>query len=182
MAAQHLVIMGPMAAGKSTVGRALAAALDRPYRDSDDDLAAERGITGRALARAEGVGALHRWEARHLARALADPTPAVVAPAASTVEDAGLRRALADHVVVVLTARPDVLVARMRAGDWRRELGDDEADALDGVAAIARRRAPWFAEVADVVVDVSDLSPPEAVATVLRRLPASLRAPGHGRG
>ena len=62
----HLVVMGPMAVGKSTVGEALAGRTGRPLRDSDRDLAEAEGLTGRQFARAKGVEALHRWEAEHL--------------------------------------------------------------------------------------------------------------------
>ena len=74
----HIVVVGSMAVGKSTVGRALAARLDRPFRDSDDDLEAARGPDRSRLAEREGVDALHRWEAEHLLAALAGTPPAVV--------------------------------------------------------------------------------------------------------
>src|SRR4029450_13513392 len=79
----HIVVVGSMAVGKSTVGRGLAARLGRPFRDSDADLGATGGGTGRGLAEREGVEALHRWEAGHLLTALEGSQPAVVAAAAS---------------------------------------------------------------------------------------------------
>jgi hypothetical protein len=77
--ARHVVVVGPMAVGKTTWR-------DRPRRrmvraavaDSDADLRAAGASTGRQLAAAEGVAALHRWEADHLRLSLADSTAAVV--------------------------------------------------------------------------------------------------------
>jgi shikimate kinase len=145
-----------MAVGKSTVGRALAARLGRPFRDSDDDLAATRGVTGRALAEREGVDALHRWEAEHLLTTLAGTQSVVVAAAASVVDDAACRAALREPFVVWLRAPAAVLARRIagdaRADDHRRPLGDATA-----VAELEARRADRFRAVADLTIDtVSD--------------------------
>lgn len=169
MTALHVVVLGPMAVGKTTVARALAARRGWSWRDSDADLAARRGVTGRQLAGADGVAALHRWEADDLLAALADPTPSVVSAAASVVDDPRCRAALGPAAVVVLTAPPDVLARRMAAdraaaeGGWRRPLGPDETAAI---AALDRRRAPAFAEVADVVVETAGRTADEVVALV----------------
>ena len=174
----HVVIVGSMAVGKSTAGRALASRLGWPFRDSDDDLAAARGITGRELAEREGVEALHSWEADHLLRTLAEPHPIVVAAAASVVDDAACRAALKRPFVVWLRAPATVLARRMegdaRVLDHRRELGS--ADAARGLEA---RRAGRFAAVADLaidtVVDGVTMRPDEIVAAILDQLPAPRR-------
>src|SRR5689334_14413518 len=69
--ARHVVLMGLMGSGKSTVGRPLAARLDRPFVDNDDRLAARTGQTAREVAAAEGADALHAREAAVLVDALA---------------------------------------------------------------------------------------------------------------
>jgi shikimate kinase len=148
----HVVVVGSMAVGKSTVGRALAARLGRPFRDSDDDLVATRGVTGRDLAEREGVEALHRWEAGHLLTALEGSQPAVVAAAASVVDDAASLAALRKPFVVWLRAPAVVLARRLEsdAGDQghRRRLGDP-----DGVAELEAGRADRFGAVADLTID-----------------------------
>jgi shikimate kinase len=178
---RHVVVVGSMAAGKSTVGRALAARLGRPFRDSDDDLEATRGLTGRALAEREGIDALHRWEAEHLRAALAGTRPAVVAAAASVVEDEACLAALRDPFVVWLRAPAGVLAQRIADGthadDHRRPLGDATA-----VAALEAHRAGRFAAVADLTIDtVADgttTSPDAIVATIVAALqPAAPGAP-----
>jgi shikimate kinase len=162
-----------MAVGKSTVGRALAARLGRPFRDSDDDRAATRGLTGRALAEREGVDALHRWEAEHLLTTLAETQPVVVAAAASVVDDAACLAALRDPFVVWLGAPAAVLALRIRgdarAGDHRRQLGD-----VSAVAELESRRAGRFGGVADLTIDtVSDgttMRPEAIVAAIMAAL------------
>jgi shikimate kinase len=175
---RHVVVVGSMAVGKSTIGRALAARLGRPFRDSDDDLEATQGLTGRALAERDGVDALHRWEAEHLRAALAGTRPAVVAAAASVVEDDASLAALREPFVVWLRAPAAILAQRIADGthadDHRRQLGDATA-----VAELEDHRAGRFAAVADLTIDtVADgttTSPDAIVATIL----AAFRASAH---
>jgi shikimate kinase len=150
--APHLVLVGPMGAGKSTVGARLARKLGRPLVDSDADLAAA-GHDAATIARTRGVDALHDIERRHLLAALAAPTPSVVAAAASVVEAPAIRAALREAFVALLTASPPTLAARAAGGAHRRDLGDD---AVAAGARLAARREPLYRQVADIVVDVED--------------------------
>jgi shikimate kinase len=176
---RHVVVVGSMAVGKSTVGRALAARLGRPFLDSDEDLEATRGVTGRELAQREGVDALHHWEAKHLRAALAATQPVVVAAAASVVDDDASVAALREPFVVWLRAPAAVLAQRIADDTWgddhRRPLGDAIA-----VAQLEAHRADRFAAVADLTIDtVADgttTSPDAIVATILAALQPT--APG----
>jgi shikimate kinase len=165
--AEHLVVVGPRAVGKSTVGRMVAAELGWPWRDSDRDLAATGG-RGRELARAEGVDALHRCEAEHLLTALQRAEPSVIAAAASVVEDPRCLEALREPFVVWLWAPPDVLVSRLARGGHRRDLGPDPQLAL---LALAQRRDRLYGQVADLTIDASRLAPTQAAEAILARLP-----------
>jgi len=131
---RHVVLIGLMASGKTTVGEALAARLDRPFVDNDVVLEARTGRTARAIAEAEGADALHRYEAEALVDALARTVPAVVAAAAAAPLAAGTAEALRSHDVVYLRATPAVLAARLAhapvADDHRPFGGDDRTRAV----------------------------------------------------
>src|SRR5437868_9719650 len=91
--AEHVVLLGLMGSGKTTIGRALAAHLGWSVSDSDEYIQRATGQTARQLLAAAGVDALHRLEAQHLLDALATAGPAVVCAAASVVDDEACRRA-----------------------------------------------------------------------------------------
>lgn len=176
----HVVLVGPMAVGKSTVARTLADRLGWPVRDSDDDLQAERGFSGRELVAASGVDVLHRWEAAHLRRSVAATPPSVVAAAASVVDDPLSRDALAGQFVVWLRASAAARASRSaQAGgpDHRRMLGPDPVRAL---ADLDAPRTEAYRSVADLVVDTEGASPDAVADTILARLPVQL-VPGRGR-
>ena len=163
---RHLVVVGPMAVGKTTLSEALAGWSGRPVRDSDADLVAARGITGRVLAETEGVDALHLWEADHLRLSLADPTPSVIDAAASVVDTAACRDALAEPFVVSLTAPDDVRAARAAGSDFRRVVKEPLPD-----------RAALYREVADVEIDTAGREPADVAAEARAAIPPDVLTP-----
>lgn len=163
MTPRPVVLVGLMGAGKTTVAGRVAAALGRPLRDSDADLARRYGQTAAAYARRHGIEALHAAETRQLRDALADRPPPVIAAAAAVVEDPACRAALAGAFVVWLEAPPAVLAARAATGTHRPVPGPDPVAVL---AEQHARRARWFAEVADLTVDVT-ATPPQRVADLI---------------
>ncbi len=155
----HLVVMGPMGSGKSTLGIELGRALGRPFRDSDGDIERLAGRTGREIAASDGVDALHDLEAAVLLGALADPAPLVIAAAGWVIEDPRCREALARRAtVVVLDLSTERLVERLAEADvdHRRPMSVGE------IEAVAVHRRPLYEQVADRVVDAT--ASPEAMA------------------
>jgi shikimate kinase len=143
----HVVIVGLMGSGKTTVGAALAAALGRPHRDSDADLLAATGRTARELADDVGIVALHDLELRHLLDALGEPDPVVISAAASTIDEPAGRAALDDPGITVVWLRVDPAAAAAR------QAADDHRPLPEALEVQARRRDPLFTALADVVVD-----------------------------
>jgi shikimate kinase len=164
-----VVLVGLMGAGKTTVGRRLAAQLDWPWHDSDAEIEAATGLTVRQLADRDGVAAMHDLEAAQLLRALDGPGPSVISAAASVVDAEACRRALAapEVDVVWLRARPAVLAARFPADGHRPAFGASPGAFLEEQAA---QREPLLQTLHPIVVDVDDLDPGEAVARVIEAL------------
>jgi shikimate kinase len=159
-----IILVGMMAVGKTSVGRRLAGARGWEFFDSDRQI---ETITGRTVAeiwRTDGEPAFRRLEAQVLADALASTTPRVIAAAGGTVVDEVNRRLMAQHHPVVwLRASPELLAARVGTATHRPLLDEDPAGVLERLDAIRR---PLYQEVADVVVDVDDLSPDQVVACI----------------
>ena len=170
----HVVLVGLMGAGKTSVGRLVAERLDRPLRDSDAEVLARTGRTVRELWQDGGEAAYRPVERQVLLDALAGPGPDVVCAAAGCIDDPAARAALAGAatgsvaggcVVVWLRAEVATLVERAATGTHRPLLDGDPADLL---ARQAAARAGRYAEVADLILDV-DRSTPEALADAVVR-------------
>lgn len=143
-----VALIGMRGAGKTSVGRVLAARLGVPFVDTDAEV--ERRF-GRPIAQVFAAGEVAEFrlvEAEVVAEALAG-TDAVVATGGGCVEDGATRARLAAGFAVWLTAPAAVLAARCE-GSGRPALTD-----LGGVAefeAVLARREALYAECARVVV------------------------------
>ncbi len=161
----HILLVGMMGSGKSTVGHLLARQLGWAYRDSDEDVEATTGLTVPELMNRDGEAAFRRAEADVLARACTMEEPVVVSAAGGSVLSADNRRLLRESGTVVwLRARPETNARRVGDGRGRPLLGNDPPGALVRLFA---ERAPFYAEVAHVVIDVDQLTPGAVVDRIL---------------
>ena len=151
----HIVLMGMMGAGKTTVGRALAERLDVRYADNDAALLARTGEDAASFALEHGVDALHRLEHEVLADALRAEDRAVVGAPGSIALDPDAEVVLRGQLAVWLRASLATLSARVHRDPVRPLLGADP-DAV--LAGLMREREPGFARLAGRVVDVDGLS------------------------
>ncbi len=164
---QHLVLVGMMAAGKTTVARVAAHRLGRRVFDSDEMIEQRTGRTVRDIFAEDGEPAFRALETEALNSALNDETPSVIAAAGGVVLSADNRTALQrpNARVVWLCADPATLVERVSNAGHRPLLDDDPAGTLQ---RMFREREALYREVADEVVLVDHLSINEVVEAVLQ--------------
>ena len=157
MSADHVVLVGMMGVGKSTVGRLLADEWSCPFDDTDAVIEAESGRSVAQLFETLGEGGFRSLESEVLARLLGESGRRVVSCGGGAVTVAENRELLARRATVVwLTASIDVLARRVGDGATRPLLADDPAGTL---RALTEARAPDYAQVADHVVDTTDRRP-----------------------
>jgi shikimate kinase len=147
---QHVVLIGMMGVGKSTVGRLLARRLGWGFWDNDEALSRATGETAAEVQQADGQEALHRLENRLLREALADRSLTVFAAAASVVLEPELLSGAVTVWLRVSAAREAEQIAH--SGQHHRPL---PADAAASLLRIGAHRAPLYARLADITVDVA---------------------------
>ena len=145
----HIVLVGPMGAGKTTIGQALSTVIGRRFLDSDAEIEAAHGRAGAQIATDLGTRELHAIEQSTLRQMLASTPGAVVAAAASVVDDADARELLSHHVALWLDAGDDVLEERRARSPHRRRIDATEAERLRDL------RRPHFAACTVGRVDTS---------------------------
>lgn len=164
---QHLVLVGMMGVGKTTVARVLSERLHREVFDSDAMIEARTGRTVREIFASDGEPAFRALETEVLRDALATTVPSIIAAAGGVVLSAENRALLQQSGarVVWLCAQPSTLVDRVKSGAHRPLLDGDAAGTLQRMYT---DREPLYREVADAIVLVDQRSIGEVVEAVLR--------------
>jgi shikimate kinase len=160
---RHVVLVGLMGSGKSTVGELVARRTARVLIDVDAAIVSRTGKTVRELWEEGGEAAYRHLESQEVLTLLGSSTPAVLAAPGGVVLDPAVRTALEDAFVVWLRTRPSTLAGRVRIGDHRPLLGDRPYEAL---AAMSESRLQLYEQVATAVVDTDDVTP-EALADMV---------------
>jgi len=170
---RHLVLIGMMGVGKSSVGRRLALRLGRQFLDTDKIVEEAAGMTVAEIFAAEGEAGFRQREAAAVREALESQPWAVIAFGGGAVLDPitrGLARQLA--LVVWLQAPARELARRVsasmrRSGGTARPLltpGRSPEQVLD---ELAQRREEAYRSAAHVLVDTAGRSPGQAATAVL---------------
>jgi shikimate kinase len=167
MTSEHLVLIGMMGSGKSTIARIVGERLGRPVLDSDHLIEERTGRTVREIFATDGESVFRGLETEVLREALSSATPSVIAAAGGVVLSEENRRLLTDAAarVVWLCADPSTLVERVKGGGHRPLLDADPAGTLQRMFV---EREPLYREVADAIVLVDHRSVGEVVEAVLR--------------
>ena len=167
MNTRSVALVGLSGAGKSTVGRALAAEAMLPLVDLDALITQRAGLAIPTLFSRHGEPHFRKLEAAALEHALADG-PVIVATGGGVVLRAENRTLLrANAFVVWLDAPIEALLARLLAHDEERPLLTDDPTAQ--LTALRNARAALYAEVAHLRVETSGRTAVEIAAEVWQR-------------
>ncbi len=161
LAGRSIVLVGLMGAGKTSIGRRLAARLGLPFRDADAEIELAAGCTVPEIFERLGEKEFREGERRVIARLLSGE-PLVLATGGGAYMDATTRATIRREAVCIwLRCRLPTLLRRV-AGRGHRPLlnAGDPAEILQRLMA---QRHPVYAE-ADVIVDCGD-EPPEVTTT-----------------
>jgi shikimate kinase len=166
--APTLVLVGMMGAGKSTVGKRLAARLGRPFADTDRVLEERLGVSIPTIFELEGEAGFRDREAAVLADLL-ERKGAVLATGGGIVLREDNRRQLAERAwVIYLRASAEDLWVRTRRDTMRPLLRT--ADPRARIAELLAHRAPYYLEVANLVVETGRQPVERLIEHVMQRL------------
>lgn len=150
LGSRSLVLIGMMGAGKSSIGRRLAARLQLPFVDADTEIEAAAGMTIPEIFARHGEPAFRAGEAKVIVRLL-DRGPQVLATGGGAVMNEATRAAIREKGISIwLKVEFDVLMRRIKRRNDRPLLKtDDPAATLRG---LMEKREPVYAQ-ADVTVE-----------------------------
>ncbi len=168
--ARTLVLVGMMGAGKSSVGKRLAQALDLPFKDADEEIERAAGLSIPDIFALRGEAEFREGERRVIARLLDDP-PHVLATGGGAFVNPETRALVRrkNAFSIWLKADPEVLARRVGRKDNRPLLhGKDPRQALTELLAA---REPAYSQ-ADLIIESNDGPHQYTVDAILAALKA----------
>jgi shikimate kinase len=148
---QSIFLVGPMGAGKTSIGRRLAQLLDFEFIDTDHEIEARTGATISWIFDVEGEAGFRRREQAVIDELTQRPAVVLGTGGGAVISEVNRQHLQDRGIVVYLRADLDELLART-ARDKNRPLLQTD-DPRQTLAELVRQRDPWYREVADIVFD-----------------------------
>jgi shikimate kinase len=162
-----VALVGLMGAGKTTVGRRLAAALGLPFVDADAEIAAAAGRSIDEIFAERGECEFRRGERNVIARLLAGP-PHVLATGGGAFIDPKTRALMKERAISIWLKAPiEVLMKRVARRDDRPLLKEPDPEAV--MRRLIEERYPIYAE-ADLTVETTHGPHAAAAADIIAAL------------
>ena len=186
---RSVVLVGLMGAGKTSVGKLLAARIGLDFIDADTEIETAAGATIEEIFAHEGEAVFRSGERRVIARLLAGP-PRVIATGGGAFMDTDTRAEIRAHGISIwLRATLDTLARRTARRGGRPLLA--EGDPREILARLMDERYPVYGE-ADITVDTGEEGADKVVERIIAALEAHLgigplslpaaQKPGNGNG
>lgn len=166
-AAPHLVLVGFMASGKSTLGARVAEILGRPFVDVDDRIEAMAGAGIDEVFARQGERRFREFESAALLQALGGPPAVIATGGGAPMDDNNWSHIFHGNVVVYLHADAAELLRRIGDGEGRPLTNSETPDAMrERLLAILESRQARYAE-APLRIDSTGRSVEECAVEVV---------------
>ncbi|MFT6898444.1 MAG: shikimate kinase [Paraglaciecola sp.] len=153
---RNIFLIGPMGAGKSTIGRHLADELHLEFYDSDQEIEKRTGADIAWIFDLEGEDGFRARE-ESVINDLTDKQGIVLATGGGSVVSKAVRNRLsARGIVVYLQTTIDKQVARTQRDKRRPLLQNDDPESV--LRKLAEERNPMYEDAADYIVDTDEQS------------------------
>jgi XRE family aerobic/anaerobic benzoate catabolism transcriptional regulator len=174
---RRLALIGLRGAGKSTLGRMLAARTGVAFVELNKEIEGHSGMPVAEIIALGGQAMLRRLEQRALEQVVAASDPLVLAVGGGIVaEPATYDLLLSRCYTIWLTASPEEHMSRVMAQGDRRPMADNP-EAMDDLRRILAERNALYAK-ADARVDTACRSLEESLEALLDAAPQDLKAAG----
>ncbi|NMH60042.1 shikimate kinase AroK [Alteromonas ponticola] len=165
---RNIFLVGPMGAGKSTIGRHLADELHLEFFDSDQEIERRTGADIAWIFDLEGEDGFRKRE-EDIINDLTDKQGIVLATGGGSVVSKAVRNRLsARGIVVYLQTTIDKQVARTQRDKRRPLLQNGNAEQV--LRDLAGERNPLYEEVADYIVETDDQSARAVASQIISQI------------
>ncbi|WP_081443590.1 shikimate kinase AroK [Methylophaga thiooxydans] len=168
MISGNIFLIGPMGAGKSTIGRQLAKALRKKFYDSDREIEKRTGVSISWIFEMEGEAGFRERESKAIDELTAFDNVVVATGGGAILSEENRNWLRSRGEVVYLSATAEQLYRRT-AKDKKRPLLQT-GDRRKQIEALMAQRNPLYEQVADIIIKTGDQSIQHTVNDVIKQL------------
>lgn len=166
---RNIFLVGPMGAGKSTIGRQIARSLHLDFFDSDTEIEKRTGADISWVFELEGEEGFRTREEKVIEELTEHMGIVLATGGGSIVSKENRNRLSARGIVVYLKTTIDKQVARTER-DKRRPLIANATNPREVLESLAETRDPLYEEIADVIVETDDQSAKIVATQIIEKL------------
>lgn len=164
----NIALIGFMGSGKSSVGKKLAAELNKNFVEVDDLITAHKGIPITQIFAEEGEISFRELEIEFVKKVAQQKNQVIVTGGGTVLNKINIDRLRQSSAVVYLTASPRIILQRV-CNDTTRPLLNTEGQ-FERIKELLAFRKPYYERAADITVKTSRLKIDTIVARIIIRL------------
>lgn len=163
-----------MAAGKTTISNLVAKRLSRPYRDIDDEIENEYGITIPEIFQKYGESGFREFETVVLKKVIKErPRNSIISLGGGTIlKPENMEIIKKNGIVIYLEANSDTLYDRIKKSKSQRPVLKDMVDIKKDIENLLNRRKDIYKASADIIINVNGKSTFEVTMDCISKLKA----------
>ena len=166
---KNITLIGPMGAGKSSIGKRLAHQLKQPFFDSDRLIEEKTVVAISTIFDLEGEKGFRHRERKMLSGLLADNDNAIIATGGGIVLDEENQKLLTQHsIVIYLQTSVEAQINRTKH-DKKRPLLQTE-DRISTLQKLAEIRNPLYESLANITIDTNQQSIAKSIEQIIKEL------------
>ena len=167
---QNLILVGPMGAGKSTIGRLLAKELRIPFKDSDKEIEQRTGADIPWIFDVEGEQGFREREQSMIAELCMLDGVVLATGGGAVLREANRACLSAGGKVIYLFTSIEQQIGRTSRDRNRPLLQTANPEKV--LVDLMSIRDPLYREIADLIIETDERPPRMVVQEILERLPA----------
>ncbi|KAA6185519.1 shikimate kinase AroK [Thiohalocapsa marina] len=165
---QNIFLIGPMGAGKSTIGRQLAQALGYEFQDSDAEIQRRTGVDIATIFEFEGEAGFRNRERQVIEEMVQQENIVLATGGGAVLLPENRQQLTARGLVIYLHCSPEQQYARTARDRGRPLL--ETPDPQQRLRDLMEEREPIYRQVADLVVSTERRGTASVVKEIRRRL------------
>lgn len=170
----NIFLIGPMGAGKSTIGRQLSQILGKNFFDSDQEIEARAGVGIDWIFDVEGEEGFHKRELNVL-NELTKHQNIILSTGGGSIISKEARNILSSRGIVVYLKTPIEKQYRRTLHDKTRPLLQTEEDTKEVLTKLAEVREPLYEEIADITISTDNKNTRNMTSQLINMLEEYIR-------